>query len=70
MTLLHSLSFPCLTRESIVEAGVCMDAGSNPASMHVVFSFFTGFQEGIRVHDRLNIYFYNSEFRTLMNYSG
>ena len=25
------LSFPCLTRESIVGAGVCMDAGSSPA---------------------------------------
>uniref|UniRef100_B3EJM5 Uncharacterized protein n=1 Tax=Chlorobium phaeobacteroides (strain BS1) TaxID=331678 RepID=B3EJM5_CHLPB len=31
------------------------------------FELFSGFQEGIRVHDRFTVYFDNSGFRTLMN---
>jgi len=31
MTTLHSLSFPCLTRESILVRQNPMDAGSSPA---------------------------------------
>ncbi len=38
--------------------------------MYVVLSFLSGVQEGIRAHDRLNVYLYNSDFRNLMNYSG